>query len=244
MTLTVGLDTEEADFLAKYNAADYPPVAVTVDVAVLTIRDDDLCILLVERSNPPFKGYWSLPGRFVQPDERAEVTAIAGVNAKTNVVPQWMEQLGTYSAPDRDPRMRVISIAYLAFGPFKSEPKAGYHTSNVEWVPILKRPVGWAFDHGEIARDAIARLQSKMEYTPLATRFLPETFTIADLHRVYQTVWGYSEAPLLSNFHRKIQATRGFLTPTGEKRGAARLYRAGPAKLLFPPIRREGGDWS
>lgn len=242
MTLMVGLDTEEADFLAKYDPSKFPPIAVTVDVAVLTIRDGDLCILAVERAKPPFKGHWALPGRFVQPGERVEDTAIAGVNAKTNVVPQWMEQLGTYSDPDRDPRMRVISIAYLAFGPFKSEPQAGYHTTNAEWIPVLKVPVGWAFDHGRIARDAIARAQSKLEYTPLATRFLPSTFTIAELHQVYETLWGVEDAPRLTNFHRKVQATRGFIKATGKKRGTARLYKAGDATLLYPPIRR--GEWT
>lgn len=242
MTLTVGLDTEEADFLAKYDPSKFPPIAVTVDVAALTIRDGDLCILAVQRAKPPFKSFWALPGRFVQPDETAEFTAAAGINAKARILPAWTEQLGTYSNPDRDPRMRVISIAYLAFGPFKSEPKAGWHTTNAEWIPVMKYPVQWAFDHGQIARDAIVRAQSKLEYTALATRFLPETFTIADLHGVYQTVWGYDDAPGLSNFHRKVKATKGFIKPTGKKRGAAYLYKAGNAKLLYPPIRK--GEWS
>lgn len=244
MALSIGPENEEADFLAKYDPSQFPPVAVTVDVASLAIRDDALSMLLVERSQPPFKGHWSLPGRFVRPDETAEEAALAGINAKSNVLPAWMEQLGTYSDPARDPRMRVISVAYVAFGPFRSEPTPGYHASNAEWVPILQVPVYWAFDHGQIARDAVARTQSKLEYTPLAARFLPAEFTIAELHRVYQTVWGHDVAPHLSNFHRKVQATKGFLSPTGGKRGTARLYTTGPAKLLFPPIRRDPSEWS
>lgn len=240
MTLSTGWDFEEAAFLAQYDPTKFPPIAVTVDTAVLAIRDETLCVLGVQRANPPFKGYWSLPGRFVQPDETLEEAVAKGINDKARVIPSWTEQLGTYSDPRRDPRMRVISVAYVGFDP-KGEPKPGYHADDAAWIDVFRRPVEWAFDHGRIVNDAVRRAQSKLEYTPLATRFLPETFTVTDLRQVYEAVWNQ---PLTqSNFHRKATTARGFLTPTREKRGAARLYKAGPTKLVYPPIRRERGEW-
>lgn len=240
--------TDEATFLDQYDPTAFPPVAVTVDVAVLSIRDGDLVLLAVERATHPFKNYWSLPGLFVKPDMTLEATAMEALSAKTRLFVSHVEQLGTYGDPDRDPRMRVLSVAYLAFGPVGMTPEAGYHTTAASWIPILKVPVQWPFDHGQIVYDAITRAQSKLEYTSLATRFLPETFTIADLRRVYETVW--NQPVDAGNFYRKVKSSEGFVVPLGwlgkasEKntKGSAhsRLYKAGPAKFLFPPMRREG----
>lgn len=242
MTLSVGVDPEEAKFLAEYDPSRFPPIAVSVDTVALNIRDGELCVLAIQRARPPFKGYWGLPGRFVKPDQSLGAAALDGLNAKTNVLVGWMEQLATFGEMDRDPRMRVVSVAYLAFGPTVNEPSPGYHADDVDWIPVFKVPVGWAFDHGKIVKAAIERAQSKLEYTPLATRFLPREFTITDLRRVYETVWNRPLDP--GNFHRKVKGTTGLIVPTGKRRGSARLYRAGDAGLIYPPIRREAGDWS
>ncbi|OAA26874.1 8-oxo-dGTP diphosphatase [Frankia sp. EI5c] len=178
-----------------------------------------------------------------------------------------LEQLGTYGTPGRDPRMRVISVAYLAFAPDLPDPTAGGDAAAAAWLPLRTapgRPVfspsalavpafdvvrldDLAFDHGRILADGIERVRSKIEYTPLATAFVGEQFTIADLREVYATVWG--RAPHAANFHRKVLSVPGFLEDTGamtERGGSrggrrARLYRAGPARLLHPALLRPSG---
>lgn len=236
----------------NYDPEKYPRVAASVDVVVLTIRDGDLCALVVKRENAPYQGWWSLPGTFLYPTEDADWAARRAVSDKTGIVVRHVEQLRTYTAPDRDPRMRVVSIGYLAFGPIDETAEAGYHATDVDWLPLFKRPAELAFDHQTIMVDGLRRAQDKLEYTTLATSFLPEQFTIGDLKEVYETVWNH---PLdKANFYRKLRSSKGVIEPTGEKLGRrsnknalgssnALLYRAGDAKMLYPPIRREGGAW-
>ena len=235
-----------------YDASKYPPFAVTVDLAVFTVRDGVLSILLVERAEEPFAGSWALPGGFVGPAEDAETAAWRELAEETGVArfSGHLEQLRTYSRPDRDPRMRVVSVAHVAFAPRLPEPTAGSDASNARWwavVDVLEgadRPT-LAFDHEEILTDALERVRSKIEYTTLATEFVNEPFTIADLHRVYTAVWGV--APDLGNFRRKVMKTSGFVVATDEKgapepTGGPRplLFHRGDATTLQPAMLRPG----
>ncbi|MBX7269907.1 NUDIX hydrolase [Micromonospora sp. Llam7] len=240
----------EPDFLATYDPRAYPAVAVTADVVALTIRDRALHLLLIRRGEQPYAGHWALPGGFVRPDEDlaaaarrelAEETGLGGERLRRVHV----EQLSSYGAPDRDPRMRIVSVAHLAFAPDLPDAAAGTDADEAAWVPVAElanRQL--AFDHGHIVADGLERARSKLEYTPLATRFLAAEFTIGELRSVYETVWGHQLHA--GNFHRKVLSVPGFVESTGastERGGTrggprARLYRAGDARLLHPALLR------
>jgi 8-oxo-dGTP diphosphatase len=224
----------------------HPPVAVTVDLVVLTIRHDALVALLVKRGIPPFKGRWALPGGFVLPDEDLGEAAARELAEETGLqdLPVHLEQLASYGAPRRDPRMRVVSVAYLAVGPDLPDPVAGSDAVDARWAlvaELLESDQALAFDHAEILRDGVERARAKLEYTPLATAFCPEPFTVTDLRHVYEAVWATELDP--RNFHRKVTSLGGFLVDAGEAQRQARgrpaqLYLPGPATLLSPPLLR------
>ncbi|GIE92926.1 NUDIX hydrolase [Paractinoplanes rishiriensis] len=232
----------EAEFLAGYDPRDYPAVAVTVDVVALTIRAGGLSVLLVERAEHPFAGHRALPGGFVR-DESPDAAALRELTEETALGRVHLEQLRTYGEPGRDPRMRVFSIAYLAFAPSLPDPLPGGDAAGAAWVPV-EQAAGLAFDHDAILADGLERARAKLEYTPLATAFVTDEFTIAELRQVYAAVWG--EDLHAGNFHRKVLSVPGFLESTGavqEKGGErggprAKLYRAGDAKLLHPALLR------
>lgn len=235
----------EAEFLAGYDPRRYPAVAVTVDVVALTIRGGRLCVLLVERGERPFEGRRALPGGFVR-DETPDAAALRELAEETGVGTLervHLEQLKTYGEPGRDPRMRVFSIAYLAFAPSLPDPRAGSDAAAAAWVPVGQAG-GLAFDHDAILADGLERARSKLEYTPLATAFVGAEFTIGELRQVYAAVWG--EDLHAGNFHRKVLSVPGFVESTGatQDRGGerggprARLYRAGDARLLHPALLR------
>ncbi|TDC89469.1 NUDIX hydrolase [Actinomadura sp. 7K507] len=266
---------DESEFLASYDPRDYDPVAVTVDVVALTIRDGALHVLLVRRGGAPYEGMWALPGGFVQAGgplqgtdaedlpaaavrELAEET---GLSAKGGVLGRvHLEQLGTYGSPGRDPRMRVISVAHLAFAPELPDPEAGGDAADAAWVPVDalglaesgdQRPGTTrrlAFDHARILSDGLERARGKLEYTPLATAFCGGEFTVPELRAVYEAVWG--EELHAGNFHRKVLSVPGFVESTGAtsdrggRRGGPRpkLYRAGDARLLHPALLRPGRE--
>lgn len=232
----------EREFLETYDPRAYAPVAVTVDIVALTIREGALHVLLVERGVHPFAGKLALPGGFVH-DETLDEAAFRELSEETSVGRVHLEQLATFGDPGRDPRMRVISVAYLAFSPSMPDPRPGGDVRATRWVPI-KNATGLAFDHDAILAAGLERARAKLEYTPLATVFVADEFTIGDLRAVYAAVWG--EQPHAGNFHRKVLSVPGFVESTGattEKGGErggprARLYRAGEANLLYPPILR------
>ncbi|MGP8303533.1 NUDIX hydrolase [Streptomyces inhibens] len=290
-------------------------MAVTVDIVALTLRAGILHILLVERGGRPFQGAWALPGGFVRAgreslDEAAarELAEETGLDA-TQLERVHLEQLGSYGDPGRDPRMPVVTVAYLAFAPDLPEARGGGDASSAAWIPVTgidlgafrdgrtaeaaadgdtsqadgepdaarprppqqgpghgidggdsvprpavdappagepapKAPLPLAFDHARIVADGLDRARAKIEYTPLATAFLGEEFTIVELRRVYESIWG---SPLhAGNFHRKVLSVPGFVESTGATaaRGGARggprarLYRAGDARLLHPALLR------
>lgn len=219
----------------------YPVFAVTVDLVVLTVRDGELHALLVRRGIEPHRDQWALPGGFVHADEDLPTAARRELAEETGLDGPGghLEQLASYGAPERDPRGRVVTVAYLALLPDLPVPVAGTDAAAAAWLPADQR--GLAFDHDRILADGVERARSKLEYTPLATAFCPPEFTIAALRGVYEAVWGERIDP--RNFHRKATGTPGFVEPTGGSTGGdpgrpARLYRRGAAGLLNPPILR------
>jgi 8-oxo-dGTP diphosphatase len=261
LTTVMQEEHDEEEYLASYDPRVFPPVAVTVDVVALTIRDGGLHVLLVRRGVPPFQGWWALPGGFVKAgvtvDEDLQHAALRELTEETGESPDrfHLEQLATYGAPDRDPRMRIISVAHLAFAPELPEPRSGGDAAEAAWIPVDSLGLDdgeqlpgtarrLAFDHAQIISDGVERARSKLEYTPLATAFTGDQFTISELRAVYETVWG--ERLHAGNFHRKVLSVPGFVESTGEMtesggpRGGpkARIYRAGDARLLHPALLR------
>jgi 8-oxo-dGTP diphosphatase len=225
--------------------ASHPPVAVTVDLVVLTVRDQQLQVLLVRRGEKPHQGEWALPGGFLRPDEDLEQAAARELLEETalRVEQVHLEQLASYGAPDRDPRMRTVTVAYIALAPDLPTPTAGTDAAEARWHPVdeVLAGGGLAFDHDAILRDGLERARAKLEYTPLAAAFCPEDFTISELRRVYEVVWGTRLDA--RNFHRKATGTAGFVEETGRTTSRdggrpARLYRAGGARTLHPPLLR------
>src|SRR4051812_1219534 len=238
-----------------YDAGKYVPFAVTVDLVVLTVRAAELQVLTVQRGEEPFAGRLALPGGFVRPRESLADAARRELAEETGLrdVPGHLEQLASYGDPDRDPRMRVVTVAYLALAPDLPAPVAGGDARRAQWqpvAPLLAAPAGpagpaaLAYDHATILGDGVERARAKLEYTTLATAFCAAEFTVAELRRVYDLVWGTALDP--RNFHRKATTAPGFLEPvagTTTRAGGrpAQLYRAGPATVLTPPILRSGG---
>lgn len=227
-----------------YDAGAYPPFAVTADLVVLTLRERRLHLLLVRRGAEPYAGRWALPGGFTHVDEDVADAAYRELAEEAGVQREdvALEQLRTYGAPDRDPRMRVVSVAWLALGAGLPEPRAGTDAAEARWVPVEEAlGLDLAFDHAQILSDGVERARAKLEYSSLATAFVPRPFTVAELREVYEAVWGTAIDP--RNFHRKVTGAEGFLEDTGERttRGGGRpamLYVAGPADRLHPPVLR------
>lgn len=245
----------EHEFLHGYDPGEFPPFAVTVDLAVFTIRSGVLTVLLVQRRDHPYRGYWALPGGFVRARESAEEAAVRELAEETGVMAftGHLEQLRTYSDPGRDPRMRVVSVAHVALAPGLPDPRPGGDAAAARWWPVedLGLEDGGpdapplAFDHAQILTDAVERVRSKLEYTTLATSFVEEPFTLADLRRVYAAIWG--KAPDLGNFRRKVLGTEGFVIEAQRSGSAAAgsaggrpplMYRRGEAVILYPPMLR------
>lgn len=216
---------------------------LTADLAIFTIMDDSFRILLVERGKEPEKGKLALPGGFVRPGEDLEMAAERELREETGLDPNdlHLEQIRTYSAPDRDPRGRVATTAFLAITPQPPALHAGSDARGAAWHPVtVDLPERLAFDHPQIFGDALERARQRLENTTIAAAFCPKGFTITELHRVYELVWG---RPVdRGNFARKVLKTAGFVQDNGEIRKTAgrpaKEYRRGPATELYPAIRR------
>ncbi len=241
-----------------YDPSEFPPFAVTVDLVVLTVRRHALCALTVRRGEEPYRGQWALPGGFVRADEDlasaaarelAEETGLRTQDSDSRHAGAHLEQLATYGDPARDPRMRVVSVAHLVLAPDLPAPTPGGDAGSAQWTPVSRLLGGadgtpaerLAFDHATILDDGVERARSKIEYSSLAAAFCPAEFTVGELRRVYEAVWGVALDP--RNFHRKVTGTPGFLVPVGgttTRQGGrpAQLFRAGGASALNPPMLR------
>lgn len=207
---------------------EYPHPAVTVDIMVFTVEDGDLKVLLIKRAQPPFEGKWALPGGFVEPDESLKRAAWRELREETGVNAGFLEQLGAFGHPDRDPRERVITVAYYALVPrdrlniaaASDAAEAGLHS--ISDLPEL------AFDHAKILRRARERMRDRFDESAIARQLMPESFTLTELQRVYEHIQDKSIDK--RNFRKRIKAL-DLVMPTGELRRdtafrPAKLYRA------------------
>lgn len=178
---------DDMDLRGKYTY-EYPRPAVTTDCVIFGFDDGELKILLIERGIEPYLGKWALPGGFIDMDENAESCARRKLVQETGLKNIYMEQLYTFSAVNRDPRYRVVSIAYYALVKLSDyHAQAGTDATRIEWFSISDVPE-LAFDHTDILQKAKERLKGKIKYQPIGFELLPEKFTMPELHHLYETV--------------------------------------------------------
>jgi 8-oxo-dGTP diphosphatase len=188
-------------------------IQVTVDLVIFALREWELHVLLIQRRLPPFEGRWALPGGFVREGESLEDAARRELEEETGVREVYLEQLYTFGDPDRDPRGRVVTVAYYALLTGEAVPLvAGTDAGAARWVPARKHPP-LAFDHERILAYALERLSNKLEYTTVGFQLLPRKFTLSQLQRVYEAVLGRKLDK--RNFRRKM-ALLGILKPLNE----------------------------
>ena len=235
-----------------YDPSQFPAFAVTVDVVILTVAEGRLHILLVSRGEEPFKGMWAIPGGFKRPTETLAEAAERELREETGVeAASLLAQFGAYGDPDRDPRMNVVTVAYLAVVREVGAVVAGTDAAVAALVPVadvLNGKIDLAFDHLQIVGDAIERVRVELEVTGIATAFVGQTFTLAELRAVYEAVWGVQLDA--ANFRRSVVADEGWVIPTGRRAQPgpaggrpAELYRAGKAWDSGGPIHRLPRTW-
>lgn len=167
---------------------DYPRPSLTVDCVVFGLDEEDLKVLLIQRGLPPFEGKWALPGGFVHLDETLDQAARRELSEETGAGGVFLEQLYTFGAPDRDPRERVVTVAYYALAKLSDHRlKAATDARNAAWFAVADTPA-LAFDHEHILETALKRLKSKVRYEPIGFELLPVKFTLTQLQRLYETV--------------------------------------------------------
>ena len=199
-------------------------VQVMVDLVIFTIREHQLHVLLIERGLPPFQGRWALPGGFIREGEGLEQAARRELEEETGVRHVYLEQLYTFGDPGRDPRGRVVTVAYYALIAADDTPLVAARDARAaRWWPVAGHPK-LAFDHDRILAYALERLRNKLEYTTVGFQLLARRFTLTELQRVYEAILG---RPLdKRNFRRKL-ALLGILKPVKEQR----RERGRPAQL-------------
>lgn len=220
----------EADFLRHYNIHDFDIPLVSVDVAILTLHEDTLKVLLVKRGDYPQKGKWALPGGFidVKRDHDLAETALRKLREKTGVSTPYLEQLESVGSRGRDPRGWSVTVVYFALIPWTAVPSALGSSEAVEWVAVedaLLRPL--AFDHARLLEHAVARVRSKVLYTLIPAYLIPSPFTLSALQQAYEAVIG---RPVEKKAFRRRLENAGVLEATGEQGGTgtgrpAALYR-------------------
>jgi 8-oxo-dGTP diphosphatase len=248
-----GPGDDEQAFLAAYDAAQYPHPSVAVDVALLTADEGRLRAVLTQRSEHPAKGQWSLPGGFVGMDESLDAAAARVLKTKLGLGGIFLEQLYTFGQPDRDPRTRVISVAYYALvdaarlRPLTPGPSPTRGEGSHSKLQLASLRVPWpgeqggpahaldedgkklplAFDHAEILGLVVQRLRGKLDYAPIGFELLPREFTLRQLQTIHETILGRTHNK--DSFRRRLLAS-GLIAPTGKLEEAvdhrpAELYR-------------------
>lgn len=177
-------------------------IRLTVDLVVLTIRDGALHVLLIQRGIEPFKGRWALPGGFILKGESLEDAARRELEEETGVDDVYLEQLYTFGEPGRDPRGRVVTVAYYALIASDVEVMGGSDAVEAKWYPVSRTP-SLAFDHKGILEYTIERIRNKLEYTTVGFELLPRKFTLSMLQQVYELILGKELDK--RNFRRKIE---------------------------------------
>jgi 8-oxo-dGTP diphosphatase len=238
--------TKTTDIPAGYDPSRFPAFAVTVDVVILTMAQGELHVLLVSRGEAPFQGMWAIPGGFKRPEETLDEAALRELREETGVDgTTLLRQFGAYGDPGRDPRLNVVTVAYLAVvrdvGPVVGGSDAAA-AALVKVADVLAGRLELAFDHLGIVQDAVDRVRVELELGGLATAFVGPTFTLAELRAVYEAVWGVQLDG--ANFRRRV-AEGGWVIPTGERAQPgpaggrpAELYRAGDAWEHGAPLHR------
>ncbi len=213
------------DLPENYDPAQFDRPSVTVDVVIFSFIDNDLKVLLVERDEAPHAGVLALPGSFVRINESLDDAATRTLVDETGLTDVYSEQLYTFGSPKRDPRTRVITVAYFALVSHTLiRQYADKQSTKAAWFSMFSLP-GLAFDHGEIANYALIRLRYKLEYSSVGFELLPDVFTLTELQRAYEII--LEEVLDKRNFRRKILSAK-ILKETGKKKkdGEGR-----PAKL-------------
>jgi 8-oxo-dGTP diphosphatase len=217
-------------------------IQVTVDIVIFTIRESALKVLLIRRGIRPFKGRMAVPGGFVHRDESLQHAALRELKEETGVRNVYLEQLYSFGDPQRDPRGRVVTVAYYALIPGDHPLRVGSDASAAAWWPVKKLPP-LAFDHRAIVDYALERLRNKLEYTTVGFQLLPRKFTLPELQAVYEAILGKSLDK--RNFRKKMDLL-GILKPLNQWRRTgrkpARLYSFAAKKfeklkdkgILFP----------
>jgi 8-oxo-dGTP diphosphatase len=237
----------EAKVPVGYDASSFPAFAVTVDVVIVTMVEGVLHALLVRRGEEPFAGMWAIPGGFKRPDETLNEAARRELSEETGVdVPSLLTQFGAYGDPGRDPRMNVVTVAYVAVLRDVGAIVAGTDAADAGLVSasdILEERIELAFDHLRIVRDAVEHIRVELEVSGIATAFVGATFTMAELRAVYEAIWGVQLDA--ANFRRSLVSDGGWVIPTGRTARPGRsggrpaeLYRAGRAWKHGAPIHR------
>ena len=235
MTRTPTTSEEELAFLASYDAGRFPRPSVAVDVVLLTVRDAAVWALLGQRAEHPRRGRWALPGTFVGMDEPLDSAATRVLQTKVGLDDVFTEQLYTFGAPRRDPRTRVISVAYYALVEHGALERAVVaHTDSdlalarlaVPWIGEAGGPVSaiagegdplpllLAFDHADILGMAVRRIRGKLDYAPIGFELLPSAFSLRDLRLVHEAILGRA---LNKDSFRRRMLDRGLVEPTGER---------------------------
>lgn len=217
----------------KYEGFETP--GVTVDLSIFTVNEDRLKVMLVRRAESPYQGFWSLPGGFLKTGESLDSAAQRVLREKSGVSDVYMEQLYTFGEPKRDPRSRVITVAYIALIPWQSLPQPeSEKVTDLTWASVDAIPK-LAFDHEKILEYAVRRLRAKVSYSNIVHGLMPRQFRLSELQSMYETI---SSSKLdKRNFRKRMLAT-GLLKETGKKdlAGAHRpamLYQFRSKEIVF-----------
>lgn len=237
------LSRDDRAFLATYDPNRYERPSLAVDVVALTVRDDLPHALVIRRADPPQRGRWALPGVFVGIDETLEDAADRALSSKVGITDVFLEQLYTFALPDRDPRLRVVSVVYYALVPAErldavlgpdtqlcalSVPWDGEEGGAVECIGDDGAAVSLAFDHAEMIGAAVKRLRGKVRYAPVGLELLPEQFRLRDLQGIHEAILGHD---VNKDSFRQFMLRTGWIEATGERERSTRhrpaqLYRA------------------